>query len=73
MKTNYGEMMSKIDNKVTKVASDNHFDEAELAEIMSFIQDNESDSIERTDGVIDTDKVLNAWSKVRRKSLFGRQ
>jgi hypothetical protein len=40
---------------------------------MSFIQENESETIERTGGVIDTDKVLNAWSQVRRKSLFGRQ
>jgi hypothetical protein len=65
--------MSKNDNKQTKINTEDHFNEVELAEIMSFIQENESETIERTGGVIDTDKVLNAWSQVRRKSLFGRQ
>ncbi|MFT6632641.1 MAG: hypothetical protein ACJAS4_002606 [Bacteriovoracaceae bacterium] len=65
--------MSKNDNTQTNRNTEDHFNEVELAEIMSFIQENESETIERTGGVIDTDKVLNAWSQVRRKSLFGRQ
>jgi hypothetical protein len=65
--------MSKNDRTQTKSNTEDHFNEVELAEILSFIQENESEVIERTGGVIDTDKVLNAWSQVRRKSLFGRQ
>lgn len=65
--------MSKNDRTKTKSITEDHFNEVELAEIMSFIQESEPETIERTDGVIDTDKVLNAWSQVRRKRLFGEQ
>lgn len=67
--------MKKRESEKNQPAQSGHFNESELAEIMQFIQDNEAqkEPLARTNGVIDTDKVLNAWSKVRRKSLFGRQ
>ncbi len=59
-------MMEKLDN--SKINQDGHFSDTEMTEILNFIKEDQEEN-----KLIDTDKVAEAWSQVRRKHLFGRQ